>query len=189
VKHKGFMKNPVIYLLSAIVLMLNVIVLSSCSDKSSKTELLTSKIQYDVLVSNNDPQLDWWINNIEGSRREPFLKRIMEAAETGQVRAFDYFNNPLTPAQVESVGTDTIYQSLLRTTPPYEEYDTMIISTISYRDIVKIRFMEEWKWNPSSLEIEKKVLAIGPVLQKTYAGENYNQLLFWISVDQQFPGK
>jgi hypothetical protein len=171
------------------ILLLTLASLASCSDKSSKNEILASKIQYDVPVSNNDPQLDWWINNIEGSKREPFLKRIMEAAGKGEVKAFDYFNNPLTPAQVQSIGTDTIYQTLMRTYPPYEEYDTTIISSITYRDIVKIRFLEEWKWDPVTLEIDKKILAIGPVTQKEIAGENFNQLLFWISLDDRFPGK
>ena len=69
-------------------------------EPSNKTEILAEKIQYDVPVVNNDPQLDWWINNIEGSKREPFLKRIMEAAEKGEVRVYDYFNHPLTPQQL-----------------------------------------------------------------------------------------
>jgi hypothetical protein len=172
-----------------LVLFLTLAALTSCSDKSSKNEILASKIQYDVPVSNNDPQLDWWINNIEGSKREPFLKRIMEAAGKGDVKAFDYFNNPLTPAQVQSIGTDTIYQTLLRNYPPYEEYDTMIVTSITYRDIIKIRFLEEWKWNPVTLEMEKKILAIGPVTQKKIGGESFNQLLFWISLDDRFPGK
>jgi hypothetical protein len=181
------MKNQAI-----IVFLIFLIVLSvSCSDKSARKEILTSKIQYDVPVTNNDPQLDWWINNIEGSKREPFLKRIMEAAEKGDVKVFDYFNQPMTAtaAQVKSAGTDTIYQTLSRTSPPYEEYDTMIFRSISYRDIVKIRFMEEWTWDQASLNIDKKVVAIGPVLQKEIAGESFNQLLFWISLDESFPGK
>jgi len=71
--------------------------MTSCGSRSSDQEILATKIQYDVPVVNNDPQLDWWINNLEGSKREPFLKRMMEAAEKGEVRVFDYFNNPLTP--------------------------------------------------------------------------------------------
>jgi hypothetical protein len=163
--------------------------LPSCSDNSSKNEILTSKIQYDVPVTNNDPRLDWWINNIEGSKRDPFLKRIMEAAEKGDVKVFDYFNKPMTADQVKSIGTDTVYQTLMRTYPPYEEYDTMIVKTISYRDIIKIRFMEEWTWDPETMEIEKKVVAIGPVMEKEFGGERFNQLLFWISLDESFPGK
>jgi hypothetical protein len=173
----------------SLVLILLIIGSTSCSDNAAKNEILTSKIQYDVPVSNNDPQLDWWINNIEGSKREPFLQRIMEAAEKGEVRLFDYFNNPLTPAQVISAGTDTTYQTLLRNYPPYEEYDTMIVRSVSYRDISKIRFMEEWTWDPKSLEISKKVLAIGPVIQNEIAGESFTQLLFWIYVDESYPGK
>jgi len=113
----------------------------------------------------------------------------MEAAGSGEVQVFDYFNQPLTPGQVMSIGTDTIYQTLLRMRPPYEEYDTMIVQTISYQDVVKIRFMEEWFWDTESLEMEKKILAIGPVIQREIAGERFNQLLFWISVDEQFPAK
>jgi hypothetical protein len=183
------MKNPIKYSLSIVVLILIISTISACTGGSGKSEVLTSKIQYDVPVTNNDPQLDWWVNNIEGSRREPFLKRVMEAAEKGEVRVFDYFNSPLTPGQIMALGSDTVYQTLLRNTPPYEEYDTMIVNTVTYRDIVKIRFMEEWNWNPKSLEIDKKVLAIGPVLQKEIAGETFTQLLFWISLNEKFPGK
>jgi len=161
--------------------------LASCAHRLSETEILATKIQYDVPVNNNDPQLDWWVNNIEGSKREPFLKRLMEAAQNGEVKAFDYFNNPMSPGQVRSAGTDTIYRTFLRDYPPYEEYDTMIVSSITYRDIVKIRFMEEWTWDPETLEIQKKVVAIGPVLNREVAGESFNQLLFWISLDERYP--
>jgi hypothetical protein len=165
------------------------IALAACNRNLLKKEILAEKIQYDVPVISGDPQLDWWINNIEGSKREPFLQRIMEAAEKGEVRVFDYFNNPLTSEQILSIGSDTIYQTLLRNYPPYEEYDTMIVRSISYRDIIKIRFMEEWSWNPESLEMEKKVLGLGPVIQKEIAGESFNQLLFWIYLDERYPAK
>jgi hypothetical protein len=165
-------------------IFLTLAMLNSCSDKSSGHEILASKIQYDVPVINNDPRLDWWINNIEGSRREPFLQRIMEAAGQGEFSVYDYFNQPLTPLQVQSQIIDTVYRTLVRNYPPYEEYDTMIVSAITYRDITKIRFLEEWSWEPGSLEINKKVLAIGPLVQYTVAGENFNRLLFWI-----YPGK
>ena len=183
------MRNRNLFLFVLILSVISVFGITSCSLVRSNKEILCNKIQYDVPVNNNDPQLDWWINNIEGSRREPFLKRIMESAENGEVKAYDYFNQPLTPAQVKSVGNDTIYQSLLRTYPPYEEYDTMIVQSISYRDISKIRFMEEWRWDKSSLEMHKKVIAIGPVIQKELGGEKFSQLLYWISLDKTFPGK
>lgn len=165
------------------------IALIACTGHSHKKEILAEMIQYDVPVINGDPQVDWWVNNIEGSKREPFLKRIMEAAETGDVRVFDYFNHPLTPQQIPAQCIDTIYRTLIREYPPYEEYDTMTINAISYRDITKIRFLEEWTWEPGKVNIEKKVIAIGPVVQREIAGESYNQLLFWIYLDDGYPVK
>jgi len=172
-----------------LVVVLFLITLAACDGLSRKQQALTEKIQYDVPVVSDNPQLDWWINNIEGSKREPFLKRMMEAADKGEVRVYDYFNNALTPAQIPAIINDTIFTTLLRDYSPYEEYDTMLIESISYRDIVKIRFMEEWSWNPGSLEMKKKILALGPVVQKKIAGENFNQLLFWISLDEDYPAK
>jgi hypothetical protein len=165
------------------------IALFACNRNSNKQEILTEKIQYDVPVINGDPQLDWWVNNIEGSKREPFLKRIMEAAEKGEVRVFDYFNHPLTPQQLPAQCIDTIYRTLVRSYPPYEEYDTMTINAVSYKDITKIRFLEEWTWEPGSVNIEKKVIAIGPVVQREIAGESFNQLLFWIYLDDRYPAR
>lgn len=166
-----------------------VFALASCSRQDARQQLLTERIQYDVPVSSSDPQLDWWVNNIEGSRREPFLKRIVEAAEKGEVRVYDYFNEPLTPDQVLSLGTDTVYQTLLRSYPPYEEYDTMIVNRVTWRDITKIRFIEEWTWAPGDLQVSKKVLGLGPVIQRQVAGESYNQLLFWIYTDDRYPAR
>ena len=153
---------------------------SFTSCKRQEEEILATKIQYDVPIVNNDPQLDWWINNLEGSRREPFLQRLMEAVEKGDVKAFDYFNNPLTPQQVKASLSDTVYQTLMRTQPPYEEYDTMIVMTVEYRNISKMRFLEEWAWDPDKLTMEKKVLGFGPVVQSQVAGQTFNRLLFWI---------
>lgn len=183
------MKSLINYLLSVSFIILVMIFFASCSIGGGNKEVLTEKIQYDVPVNNNDPQLDWWINNIEGSRREPFLKRIMEMAEKGDVRVYDYFNSSLTSAQLQAQITDTIYRTLVRTYPPYEEYDTMVVSAISYQDISKIRFLEEWSYKPGTLEIDKKVLAIGPVVQFKVAGESFNRLLFWIYFDERYPVK
>lgn len=171
------------------VLFLLWLAIAACSAPDKNIETLASRIQYDVPIVSNDPQLDWWINNIEGSRREPFLKRIIEAAEKGDVRVYDYFNEPLSPEKVLALGTDTVYMTLMREYPPYEEYDTMVVRTVSYRDITKIRFLEEWTWDPKRVEISKKVIGLGPVIQREVAGESYNQLLFWIYLDEKYPAK
>lgn len=163
--------------------ILTIFSILGCKQKQKK-EILTTKIQYDVPIVALDQQTDWWVNNIEGSRREPFLKRVMEASEKGQIKLYDYYNKPMTPLQLQAQCTDTIYQTLLRDYPPYEEFDTMIIIPVEYRDITKIRFLEEWTWDPSNLQIEKKVIGMGPVIQRELAGTTFNQLLFWVYFDE-----
>jgi hypothetical protein len=175
-------------LLTLVVLLSALAFLASCNRKE-KMEVLATKIQYDVPIYSDNPQLDWWVNNLEGSKRDPFVKRLIDAAEKGEVKAYDYFNVPLTTAQVMSLRKDTIYQKLVREYPPYQEYDTMIIQATDYRDVVKIRFLEEWKWDPEKLTMEKKVLGIAPVTAKEYGGVIYNRPLFWIYIDENYPQK
>lgn len=166
-----------------LLFLVGLLILSSCTSKKERFEVITTRIQYDVPITGQDPDLDWWINNIEGSRREPFVKRIMEGAESGEFKAFDYFYAPLTPEQVKAINSDTAYMTLVREIPPYEQYDTMVVYTTDYRDIVKMRFLEEWTWDPASLEFQKKVIGIAPLAAQKVGDEVYNRFLFWI-----FPG-
>jgi hypothetical protein len=172
--------------LPAALLML---VLVSCNQKKSDMEVLTSRIQYDVPVSNDNPDLDWWVNNIEGSKRDPFIKRIMDAAASGEVKAYDYFNKPLTVEEVQHVGIDSVYKTLVHTTPPYDKYDTLVITKHDYRDVKKIRFLEEWKWNPKTLQMDKKVIGIAPLILRRVGDETYNELLFWVYLEDGYPAK
>ena len=176
------------FLIILLILFL-ILAITGCSGRKEKKAIITERIQYDVPIKNDDPQLDWWVNNIEGSKREPFIKRIMEAANKSEARVYDYFNKPLTPAQIRSIGTDTMYVVLTRTKPPYEEYDTTIVRQIEYKDIVKLRFLEQWSWDPAKLEIEKKVLGICPIIIRKVGGQEYNQPLFWIYLDDNYPIK
>ena len=65
--------------------------------------IITKKIQYDVPIVNPDASHDWWIRNIEGSDREELLHNIFEMVLSGDVQAYDYFNDPLSIQQVESI--------------------------------------------------------------------------------------
>ena len=168
------------------VLFVTILLLNSCQRNKYK-DIVATRIQYDVPINQADPQLGWWVNSLEGSKREPFIKRIMEAAVHGEVKVYDYFNNPLSADQVKSIGADTTYMTLTRTNPPYDDYDTMVIKKIEYADISKMRFLEEWKWDPKSLEMNKRVIGFGPVYVRTYGDDSYNQLLFWIYLDSNYP--
>ena len=161
-----------------------ILALTACS---GKREILTERIQYDVTISNEDPDLDWWVNNMEGSKREPFLKEIFDKVFSGEIRSYDYFNAPYTPEEVRLVGNDTIFQTLQRLEPPYDEYDTTIVTSITYKDVTRIRFMEEWQINKKNMQITKKVIGMAPVYVRKYGQESFNQVLFWIYFDEKYP--
>lgn len=146
--------------------------------------LITKKIQYDVPIVNMDPDYDWWIKNIEGSDREALVNNILERALAGDVQAYDYFLEPLTPGQVQTILVDTLMYTLQRPYHPYEEYDTMIVKKIESRHISMIRFLEEWKYDENTLKIDKKIFAISPVIEVEVNGEKVTRPLFWIYTDE-----
>lgn len=162
------------------------IFLVSCGNFGKDKTVLCEKIQYDVQINNPDPGHYWWVNNIEGSKREPFVKNILNAAFSGEVKTYDYFNKLLTLKQLEEISSDTIYRTMKRTYPPYEIYDTIIINKLDFSDISKIRFLEEWKYDKDKIVIDKRVIGIAPIIDKKDNDGNLIavQPLFWIYFDE-----
>ena len=176
--------NKLIFLMSVTAVLFWVV---SCSPDQAGKKIITERIQYDVMVDSDGEELGWWVNNIEGSRRGPFIDWLLDAAYEGEYQAWDYFNNPLTEAQLKAVGVDTVFMTLLRETPPYDEYDTIVINKYNRQDITRVRFLEEWSFDNSGKVLEKRVLGVAPVLVRTFGDEEYNQVLFWIYFDEDYP--
>lgn len=171
------------------ILALGIIIsLTFCAEKEAEETrtLITKKIQYDVPIMNPDASHDWWIRNIEGSDREALLDNIFDRILSGEIQAYDYFNEPLSVKEVERIMSDTIAEVLQRPYPPYAEYDTTIIYTIERSDVTLLRFLEEWKYDEQSLQIDKKVYAISPVIEMNVNGMMVTRPLFWIYTDKDF---
>jgi hypothetical protein len=158
-----------------------------CTTATQEGVIEVRRIQYDVPVKNDDPTAFWWANNLEGSVREEVLKTLFDKAYAGEIEVYDYFHNPMTPGQVRNVGRDTVYKTLRREYAPYDEYDTMVVTSISFRDVSALRFLEEWQINRDNMTVEKKVLGLGPVYIRDYGTDKYRQLLFWTYFDERFP--
>lgn len=156
-------------------------ILISCSQKKEKI-VITKKIQYDVNIKNVNSNYDLWIENIGQSERYAFIQKILDAANNGTITSYDYFNKPLSLNELKKLGVDSIYKTLTRAYPPYEEFDTLIINRINIRDINKIRFLEEWQMNEENFVFEKRVIGIAPVIDKYDSQGNLlgKQPLFWI---------
>ncbi|HOY32000.1 MAG TPA: hypothetical protein PKW80_08990 [Bacteroidales bacterium] len=167
----------------------------SCNDnKENKNHLiLTERIQYPVFIkSPYKEETDWWRENMEGPSREKFVNIILDAVETGNVKAYDYITDaPLDKAQLDAVfnRSDTIM--LTRTTPPYNEYDTVINTKLDRKYIHRITFLEEWYFDEKNFKMEKKVVGIAPAM--TYYGDSAEIIgykpLFWVFLDDKYPLK
>lgn len=179
---------------NSLLLLAGMLLLSyGCNQKGDENKtLVTDRIQYDVSIVSPDPEYDWWVQNIEGSRRETFVKELLEGASSGRVKAYDFVSNQLLTAQeVKNIlrRVDTV--SLERPEPPHMLYDTVLVREISIRDISRIRFLEEWQMDKNSLAVTKKVSGVCPLVEVfTEAGESRGfKPLFWIFFDEQYPGK
>ncbi len=153
-------------------------------------EIITEKIQYDVNIKSPDPDYDWWIQNLPGPQREKFVDMIIDGALSGKYQAYDYYNQPISAGDVKLILSDTSFYTIVDEEPPYTERDTMVISNIFHEDILRIRFLEEWRIDPNTLQVEKKILGIAPIARRPdLMGIERWQPLFWIYTDEEFIDK
>lgn len=165
--------------------------ITSCKNdtESSDQKIITERIQYDVYIKSPDAELEWYNQNLEGIKREDFVKTIINAAYDGKVKTYDYFNNPLSPEDVKKIDNRTDTITMKRATAPYDDYDTIIKTELNLQQITKVRFLEEWKMDPKTFQINKKVL--GLMLMKENYGDSLelrgHTPLFWIYFNSKYP--
>lgn len=173
-----------------------VFLVSSCNGKKDEADskgnkLLTERIQYDVLIKTPDPDMDWWVQNIEGSKRESFIKTFLDLASEGKVKAYDYFNNPLTPEQVKNIDKHTDTVSVPDPKNPNKNKNTVVNTSLDIQKITKVRFLEEWSLDEKKMNFDKKV--VGLMLMKENYGDSAQlrgySPLFWIYFDDSYPAK
>jgi hypothetical protein len=167
----------------------------SCKNNSGEkgSTVITERIQYPVFIKCPYPEeTDWWIENLEGVKREKFVKILLDAAIEGKVKAYDYLDNTqLTKSQVNNIfsGSDTL--KVLRSTPPYDEVDTVIMYKLDRKDIHRVTFLEEWNFDEKNFKMGKKVVGIAPA-QTIYGDSSVikgYKPLFWIYLDEKYPLK
>lgn len=169
------------------------IIALSCGNKNDAgNNVVTKRIQYDVFIRNTEPDMDWWVQNIEGSDREKLVKNIMQQVTTGKVKAYDFLTcKPFSTEEIRNMmkRTDTI--SVERSTPPYDLVDTVLVTEIRLSDISKLRFLEEWSMNEKTLAFSKKIAGICPMAERLGdSGElrGYKPL-FWVFFDDKYPAE
>ncbi len=180
------------FLLIVVILAFSVVMPSCRNRDDAGKNVVTKRIQYDVSLHNTDPEMDWWVQNIEGSNRDKLVKDILSRVSSGEVKAYDFLScKPYTAVEIKSMmkRVDTI--SIERSTPPYDLVDTVLVTEIRFSDITKLRFLEEWSMNEKTLAFTKKVAGICPLVERrTDSGElrGYKPL-FWVFFDDKYPAE
>lgn len=162
--------------------------LFSCTNKS-KENIITQRIQYDVDIVSPGADYPWYVQNIEGLAREKFIKNLMESVVNKKQTAYHSLTyDALSENNLQKLfhRIDTVVMQ--RSTPPYEFYDTIVQQNLEYKDIVKIRFLEEWKQGTKQ-EIQKEVLGICPIIKNFDTEGNFRgyQPLFWVFYNEHYP--
>jgi len=180
------------FVLIIFMLALGIISFSCGTKNEAGKNVVTKRIQYDVSIRNTEPDMDWWVQNIEGSEREKLVKDIIQQVTNGQVKAYDFLSGkPFSIEEIKSMmkRIDTI--SVERSTPPYDLVDTVLVTEIRLSDISKLRFLEEWSMNEKTLAFSKKIAGICPMAERLGdSGElrGYKPL-FWVFFDDKYPAE
>ena len=170
-----------------IVLIFVMLISLSCTRKHNDVPV-TEKIQYDVSIKNGNPDIDWWIDNIEGSYRDKLVSMLLTNALNGEIDVYDYFtNNKLTDNELAYIRgrSDTIL--LQSPDPPYNDTTMIVEQKLEYNDITRVRFLEEWTYDGNDVRtMEKNIIAIAPLLENYDENGNFRgyQPLFWIYTEK-----
>jgi len=173
-------KNILIY---SIILI--TVALFSCKRTQDKFTTVTDRIVYDAQIMNNDPDVDPWINNMEGPQRDKFINLIFDAVKGSKIKIYDKDHKEVKYEDVIShlMTYDTLKSSNIKNKESKE--DIIVSNSFDKNKISQIRFDEKWSMNEKTYEIKKDVFGFCPVMAEVFQnGTSKNQQpLFWIYAD------
>lgn len=163
---------------------------------------LSKNIEYNVSISNQEYNrydiytgaASWCNNNIEASARLAYLKMLLDKAEKGALKLTDMGGHPIDSSKI----ADFFYQydstTLNRTFPPYDPFDTIVrTKRITPENVLGLRFKENWTYDPVTLAVTKKIIAMAPIVMKIEWNEEEKREVasypgtpaFWINFDEK----
>jgi len=131
---------------------------------------ITPQIVYETHVKQAQVEYHrWWVENLEDSKHIALINLLMDKAESGQLPVTypSPMGAPCPPSKCKMTldelrqimhGPDSIYRN-----DDYEagEVDYILEHYIDHHDIVRLEFLEEWKYDHKKEQFVKKVNAVG----------------------------
>ncbi len=121
-----------------------------------------------------------------------FIVTILDAVKAGELTAYDISNTdelliPVTYNDIVGRQIDTNHTVMRRPYPPYEEYDTVIITEFDPTKILRLRIKEDWYFDKSRSQMLVRIESMCPVIIKERDGEEGTEPLFWFSYNEARP--
>jgi len=145
----------------------------SCNkeDNGSSLERKDKTVIYEVDLSL-DPELPNWMGNIDSGK---FIEMLLEKVKSGKLTAYSPLTvkpSPLTWNDIEftlGVRTDSIEMTDPETGKVSWKVERNEINT---NEIKRLIFIEEWSFDESNLQFNKKILGLAPV--RVFYKEGYD---------------
>ncbi len=120
-----------------------------------------------------------------------FITVVLDGLRENKFTAYDVRNNvtdeflsPLTYNQIIQRETDSVVRTLKRSYPPYDEYDTVIVSQFDETRVMRLRVKEDWYFDKQRSQLMVRIIALCPVLMVEREGQEITKPLFWFSYQQ-----
>jgi gliding motility associated protien GldN len=118
-----------------------------------------------------------------------FIITVLDGLKEGKMQAYDISNTdellvPITYNDVIGRQTDSIPKIMRRSTPPYEEYDTVIYTEFDPTKVMRLRIKEDWYFDSQRSQMMVRIQAICPVMIKERNGEEISEPLFWLAYSE-----
>jgi len=122
------------------------------------------------------------INN-RRSLMQVMIDGISEGSITAYEASSDEFLIPMTAEQVKALFYTEITESMQRTEPPYDWYDTSYVKEFNPADVKQMRIKEDWFFDKQRSVMDVRILGICPIVDDvdpTTMQVRGKRALFWV---------
>lgn len=128
----------------------------------------------------------FYFPTVQQQNWKSFITIVMDALKQGKITAYDISSTdellvPITYNEIIARQTDTIHKMMRRPYPPYDEYDTTIVTGFDPTQVLRLRLKEDWYFDSKRSQMLVRIEAFSPVMLKDHNGQQVPVPLFWVS--------
>lgn len=128
----------------------------------------------------------FYFPTVQHQNWKSFITVIMDALKQGKITAYDISSTdellvPITYNEIIARQTDTVHKMMRRPYPPYDEYDTIIVTGFDPTQVLRLRLKEDWYFDAKRSQMLVRIEAFCPVMLKEHNGQQVPVPLFWVS--------